>query len=261
MAPTEVSIVIPCFNEGAKLQDNVAEVCRVMHASGRPFELIFVEDCSTDDTRATVEGLVASIENARAIYHERNVGRGGTFMDGARIARGEIVGYLDIDLEVPAAHLTDVLKALETCDVALVDRHYRLTRSPVFLLRHFLSAGYKRLVRRYIGMPYADSETGFKFFRRAALYRIMDRTRDRHWFWDTEIMMLAHLSGLRVREVPGIFVKRKDKASTVKIVSDTIGYVRALREFKKRLDNEGHRLLASEPVQSGDQETVPATLR
>jgi len=261
MPPLEVSIVIPCYNEGAHLADNVAQVCRVMHSSGRSFELIFVEDCSTDDTRRTVERLVAELDDACAIYHERNVGRGGTFMDGARVARGQLVGYLDIDLEVPAAHLIDVIKALDACDVATVDRHYRLTRSPVFLLRHFLSAGSQRLVRWYIDMPFVDSETGFKFFRRGALYRIMDRTRDRHWFWDTEIMMLAYLNGLRVREVPGVFEKRRDKKSTVRVVRDTIEYIRALRTFKKRLENEGHRLLASEPLPGGDQEAVQAALR
>lgn len=232
----EVSVVIPCYNEGNLLEANVAKVEAVLSADDRSYELIFVDDKSIDQTREVISTICHNRHNCRTVFNQSNMGRGATFMIGAELAQGKYVGYLDIDLEVSEQFLPAVLKELDMgADVATVYRDYQLKWYPIFLIRALLSRGYKRLVRWYLKLPLKDTETGFKFFRTAAYIRIADECQNQHWFWDTEVMTIAHYKGLDIVEVPGEFIKKKEKVSTVRIIPDTIMYFKELRKFRKRL--------------------------
>jgi hypothetical protein len=157
-------------------------------------------------------------------------------MKGADQSNGNYVGFLDIDLEVSATFLPDVIEALDRgADVASVYREYKLKWQPVFLLRALLSTCYKRLVRWYLKLHLKDTETGFKFFRRKAYVEIRKSCVSNHWFWDTEVMALAYWSGYDVREVKGEFIKNVKKRSTVRIIPDTLAYMKEIKKFKQRM--------------------------
>lgn len=232
----DLSVVIACYQERPHLEQSVRELTATLDASGRSYELIFLDDASTDGTAAVVAALVAGHANRRAVYHQRNVGRGGTVSEGFRLARGRIVGFLDIDLEVHCRHLPDVLAAIDAgADGATAFRNYRVDWSLDAMVRHVLSRGYRRLFRAMFDVPFADPETGFKFFVRERILPVLASTRDVGWFWDTEIMVLAHQAGLRLVEVPCRFERRSDKKSTVRVGRDVCRYLVALRAFRRRL--------------------------
>jgi hypothetical protein len=98
-----------------------------------------------------------------------------------------------------------------------------------------MSRGYSLLVRRLLGVPLLDTETGFKFFRRETLLPVLDAIHDPGWFWDTEFMVRAHLRGLRIAEIPGAYVRRDDKTSTVRGLRDSWTYFRKLLAFRKEM--------------------------
>ena len=99
------------------------------------------------------------------ILHERNKGRGATVTDGFRAARGEIAGYIDVDLEVHCRYIPSLVRAIEKgADVATLRRIYAF--QVLSLDRYFMSRGYSWLVRRLLDLPFSDTETGYKFFRR-----------------------------------------------------------------------------------------------
>jgi hypothetical protein len=98
-----------------------------------------------------------------------------------------------------------------------------------------MSRGYSYLVRKLLSVPFHDTETGYKFFRRDAVLSWLDEVRDEGWFWDTEFMVRAARRGLRIREIPGAYVRRWDKTSTVSGVRDSIGYLRKLWAFRRTL--------------------------
>lgn len=233
-ASPDVTLVIACYNEEPILEASVAETLRVLDALRGRTEIIFVDDSSRDRTRAVIDRLIATHPDRlmRKIEHAQNVGRGGAVTDGIRAARGRFVGYIDIDLEVHARYIPSCLVALESgYDVATALRVYKFYwRS---LDRYVMSKGYRWLMRRVLRLPFEDTETGFKFFRRDRILPLLDQTEDRGWFWDTEIMARAHFAGLRISEIPALFVRRFDKQSTLHPLTDALDYLRKLWRFRR----------------------------
>jgi len=229
----DLSLVIACYNEEPILAASMAEVFRVLDALRWTSEVIFVDDQSRDGTLAVIHRIMAANPDRRIrlLAHERNVGRGGTVTDGMRIAEGRFLAFLDIDLEVHARYLLPCVIALEEGhDVATALRIYRFSwRS---LDRYVLSRGYRWLMRRLLDVPLQDTETGFKVFRADRIRPVLDACVDRGWFWDTEVMVRAHFAGLRIAEVPALFLRRFDKASSVHNVRDTVEYLRKVWAFR-----------------------------
>ena len=162
----ELSLVVPCYNDAGYLAESTSRIMRALDEQGIRFEMIFVDDHSADHTRAVIEALVASDSRCRAVCHEVNRGRGSSFRSGAMIARGEIIGFADIDLEVHERFIADMMQAIrQGADVATGWRRIKLSLRPYDLARHAMSIGYASLYRQLLRLPTRDPETGFKFFR------------------------------------------------------------------------------------------------
>jgi glycosyltransferase involved in cell wall biosynthesis len=236
MAEPVLSLVLACYDEAEHLEESFREIKDVLLNLGRSFEVIFVDDRSRDDTRKILQGIVAGDPglDLRVILHERNQGRGATVTDGFRAARGEITGFLDVDLEVHARYIPSLVRAIEQgAEVATVRRIYALQLGS--LDRYFMSRGYSWLVRLLLRVPIHDTETGYKFFRRARGLPILDEIKDPGWFWDTEFMVRAVRRGLRLVEIPGAYVRRGDKTSTVRGLRDSVRYFGKLLTFRREI--------------------------
>lgn len=235
-APPYLSVVLACYNEAEHLASSFAEIRETLEQTSWPFEVIFVDDVSRDRTREILREIVAAHPglDLRVVLHDANRGRGATVTDGFRAARGEITGYLDVDLEVHARYVPSLVRAIEKgADIATVRRVYALQIRA--LDRYLMSRGYSFLVRRLLELPFHDTETGYKFFRRERVLPLLDEIGDGGWFWDTEFMARAARRGLRVAEIPGAYVRREDKTSTVRGLRDSVRYFRQLLRFRRRL--------------------------
>jgi len=235
-----LSLVLACYNEAEHLETSFAEIRDTLEQTRWQHEIVFVDDSSHDRTREILQALVAAHPSldVRVILHEANRGRGRTVTDGFRAARGTIAGYLDVDLEVHPRYIPSLVRAIEGgADIATVRRVYAFQLRA--LDRYFMSRGYSFLVRRLLGLPFRDTETGFKFFRRETVLPLLDEVEDGGWFWDTEFMARAHRRGLRVVEIPGAYVRREDKTSTVHGLRDSLRYFARLVRFRRRLGSRG----------------------
>jgi glycosyltransferase involved in cell wall biosynthesis len=239
VATPAITVVLACYNEEETLAESFQEIWKTLSDFNRAFEILFVDDVSRDRTREIIAGIVERHpDQVRAIYHETNKGRGATVTDGFRAARGEIVGFLDVDLEVHSRYIPSLVRAIEEgADVATVRRIYALQLRA--LDRYFMSRGYSFLVRHLLSVSLRDTETGYKFFRRTTLLPVLDEIADPGWFWDTEFMVRAARRGLRIREVPGAYVRREDKTSTVRGIRDSIDYFGKLLRFRRALRSGG----------------------
>lgn len=236
MNKTDFSLILACYNEGPTFEDNVGKIIGELKKLKGSWEVIFVEDKSSDETREKVEALSGKIRNSKLILHKVNTGRGKAVRDGIAAARGEICAFIDVDCEISPSYIPVFIEEIKKGnDMAIATRFYE--NQPHALARVISSKAYSLIVSTLIKTPFADTEAGFKFFRKSRIAPIIAKSRDDGWFFDTEICMLAHFAGLKISQVPVLFIRREDKKSTVRLIPDSIGYLRKLFRFKAKYKN------------------------
>lgn len=231
----DVSIVVPCYNEAPHLRAHIDELIHVLDGMHLSYELLLIDDCSTDETTIRMRECALTYPHHAicTVFHTKNLGRGGTVTEGIRLAKGRFVGFLDIDLEVHARYVPAALIALERgqADMVLAERFYRFQ---LFAWKRWLmSRGYRWLVQYLLNTPSLDTEAGFKFFRREAILPVLERVRDQHWFWDTEVTIRALDAQLHVHIEPVLFDRDENKQSTVRAFRDSYRMFRALLDFAR----------------------------
>ena len=159
-------------------------------------------------------------------------------MEGLRLAKGDIAGFIDVDLEVSPSYILEIINKLrdDNVDAVIGHRYYPISLLSINSLMRFLSTKiYSSIVRNILKLPIQDTESGYKFFKRNKILKVLSRVKDRRWFWDTEIVARSIFGGLRIKEVPVLFLRNPNKTSTVNLFSDTMQYLTALYRFKKSL--------------------------
>ena len=234
MTKIELSLIIPCYNEGPTFRKSVEAIIKVLKNLRKKWEIVFVEDKSQDDTKKTVEKLTQKYKNIRTIFHKKNEGRGTSVSDGIKASRGDICGYLDIDLEVSEKYIPLFVKEIEQGYDVVVGKRFYEGGGLNSILRFLASKLYALAVKYIIDIPVDDTEAGYKFFRRTKILPILPKVRSNHWFWDTEICALAHWNGLSITQIPVLFKRRYDKKSTVRLIPDTIDYIKNLIRLKSQ---------------------------
>jgi glycosyltransferase involved in cell wall biosynthesis len=230
---TDVSLIFPCYCEAPHLERNVERVIALADTAGWSYEIILVEDKSPDDTADIVKRLADKHAVVKPVFHTHNRGRGAAVMTGVDAAKGSVLGFFDIDLEVaPEYMLPCVSEVRDGGNLVVGARHYAAAKTP---LRTILSRSYRSLAYAVLGIPTSvDSESGYKFFDRDSIRKLAPTFEHTGWFWDTEIVYRYLKAGYDVRTVPCEFVRDPTKRSTVRIVRDSVDYARALRAFARK---------------------------
>lgn len=234
--PIDLSIVIACYKDALHLEKNVRRIDQIIRQTTYNTEYIFVDDCGQDGAVEIIKKLVSEFDNAQMILHESNTGRGKAVSDGFAIAKGEVAGFLDIDLAVSPVYIPQMVASIrdDGYDVATAHRVYLRNFDPFSLVRDVVSDVYSKMVQTMLSLDFQDTETGYKFFRRSALLDLLEKAEETGWFWDTEIMALSKDAGLKVIEHRCLFVRDSEKMSTVVLARDIPAYFTALRAFQKR---------------------------
>lgn len=241
MPRVEVTLILPCYNEGPTFEKSVETIIAELRKLKLSWEVIFVDDKSQDATKASVEKIVNKVSNCKAVYHQKNEGRGKCVKDGIARSAGDICGFMDVDCEISPAFIPIFVSEIKKGnDVALANRFYEAGFQN--LVRVAASKLYSMIVKLMLNIPLKDTEAGFKFFKRSSILPVVAKTHDKGWFWDTEICAVSYAMGLRIAQVPVLFIKRSDKKSTVKILEDSIDYLIKIIRFKKEFETMKRRL-------------------
>jgi glycosyltransferase involved in cell wall biosynthesis len=202
--PVQYSIVIPAYNESARIGRTLSEVLRSIEKNGWNAEVLVVTDGSTDDTTAIVQSFATAHPIIRLIENEGNRGKGYSVRHGMLAAAGSIVMFTDADLSSPMDEAERLFAALrEGADVAIGSRWLERKRQTIHqpLYRQFFGRCFNAVTRMVMRLPFADTQCGFKAFTSSAAQTIFQLQRIERWGFDPEILFIALKRGYTVREV------------------------------------------------------------
>ncbi len=199
------SIVIPAYNEGARLAATLEKVLAYMHDQRWDAEVIVVNDGSRDNTADIVRTFAAKDPALRLVENPGNHGKGYSVRNGMLNARGQVVLFSDADLSSPIEEARKLFQALEQgTDIAIGSRWLRAEtqtqRQP--LHRQLFGRIYNLILRLTLGLQFADTQCGFKAFKQPAVQAIFPLQKIERWGFDPEILFLAQKFKFKVQEVP-----------------------------------------------------------
>jgi len=180
------------YNEEAYVERAVAAARAVLEEMGGDWEIVIVDDASTDGTGARADRLAAADPRVRAIHNRVNRRLGGTLRAGYAAATKDLVFYTDADLPVDLAQLPRAVRLLEYQEADLL-AGYRFDRTSEGLHRVLYTIGYHVLIRLLFGLRIRDVNFAFKLFRRSLLQRI--ELKSEGSFIDAELLLRARKAG------------------------------------------------------------------
>jgi glycosyltransferase involved in cell wall biosynthesis len=202
--PLELSVIIPAYNEEERLPRTLERVSQYLRTLPFASEIIVVDDGSSDSTAQVVTALARKITNLRLVSNDRNRGKGYSVRHGMLEVKGRVALFTDADLSAPIEEMQKLLAALESADVAIgsraVDR--RLIEVHQSRWRELAGIFFNWIVRLFTGLPFQDTQCGFKAFAMPESRIIFDQQRIEDFGFDPEILFLAWRHGLRTAEVP-----------------------------------------------------------
>jgi dolichyl-phosphate beta-glucosyltransferase len=203
-APT-LSIIIPAFNESARIEAALEQVLACVHERQWAAEVIVVDDGSRDETAEIVRSFVERDPIVRLIQNPVNRGKGYSVRNGMLHSFGEIMMFTDADLSSPMVETERLLNAIGSgADIAIgsrwLDRGRQTKHQPWY--RQMFGRCFNMVTRLVMGLPFADTQCGFKAFRREAAYTVFQLQRIERWGFDPELLFIALKRGYKVQEVP-----------------------------------------------------------
>ena len=201
----DYSIVIPAYNESARIPATLEQVVACIRERGWDAEVIVVNDGSTDRTAEVVRDFARTAPEVRLVENPGNRGKGYSVRSGMLQALGETVMFTDADLSSPIEEAERLFAAIAAgADIAIgsrwLEKGRQTHRQPLY--RQFFGRCFNAVTRAVMGLPFADTQCGFKAFTRAAAQTVFQLQTIERWGFDPEILFIAIKCGYRVDEVP-----------------------------------------------------------
>ncbi len=230
-----LDVVIPVHNE----QNDVARAVRRLHtylSDSLPysFRITIANNASTDGTGEIADQLAEYYEEV-GVLHLTEKGRGLALRAAWSNSGSAVLAYMDVDLSTDLAALLPLIAPLLTghSDLAIGSRLARGSRVVRGSKREFISRSYNQLLRRTLSTHFSDAQCGFKAIRSDVAKQLLPLVQDDGWFFDTELLVLAERSGLRIHEVPVDWID--DPNSSVDILSTAVSDLKGVWRLGRAL--------------------------
>jgi putative flippase GtrA len=224
----DVEIVVPVHNAATDLEPSVRRLHAVLHRDF-PFEAVITiaDNASTDSTWLQALRLCNELDGVRAVHLDAK-GRGRAVQHVWASSRARVVAYMDVDLSTDLAALLPLVAPLISLhsDVAIGSRLSKTSRVVRGPKREFISRSYNLLLHTTLRTRFSDAQCGFKAMRTEAARALLPHVHDTAWFFDTELLVLAERTGMRIAEVPVDWIDDPD--SGVDIASTAIADLRGI---------------------------------
>lgn len=237
LGPPVLDVVVPVFDE----QDDLGPCIERLHAhlsTGLPyaFRITIADNASSDATPAVAAGLAAAFPEVTVVRLDQK-GRGRALHTVWAASDADVLVYTDVDLSTDLAALLPLVAPLVSghSDLAIGTRLTRSSRVVRGAKRELISRSYNLLLRGTLRARFSDAQCGFKAIRRDVAARLLPMVEDTGWFFDTELLVLAERSGLRIHEVPVDWVDDPD--SRVDIVPTALADLRGVARVARALSS------------------------
>jgi glycosyltransferase involved in cell wall biosynthesis len=169
-----LSVIMPAFNEGAEIYDNLLETVSYLETLSPSFEIILVDDGSADNTLEEARRAAERDKRIKVARNYHNLGKGWALKTGFKRAQGEVAVFLDADLDIHPSQVGLLLERLRShdADVVIGSKFHPHSRIDYPLARRFFSFCYYIFIKLLFGLPLKDTQTGIKLYRREVLERI-----------------------------------------------------------------------------------------
>jgi glycosyltransferase involved in cell wall biosynthesis len=233
MAHPRLSIVIPAYNESARIEGALERVLWYAETQHPDAEVVVVDDGSTDDTTAVVQRWMRRYDRLHLVKNPGNRGKGYSVRNGLLQAAGEIVMFTDADLSAPIEEADRLIAAIDAgADVAIgsrwLDKQKQTTTQPLY--RRFFGRCFNAVTRRVMGLPYKDTQCGFKAFKREAAQTIFRLQTIERWGFDPEILFIARKLKYSIVEVPVTW--GHDERSRISYLKDGMKMLEEMAEIR-----------------------------
>jgi len=206
--PPKLSIVVPAFNEAARLEPSLRRIVEYLRETRDPSELLVVDDGSRDDTAAIAEKVArdSAPVPTRVIRYAENRGKGYAVRLGLLEAQANVVLFSDADLSTPITETPKLIDPIRNgeCDLSFGSRALdrRLIGVHQSWRREQGGRVFNLIVRLATGLPFWDTQCGFKAFRMSVCRPLIEAAQIDRFGFDVELIYLAHLAQLRLHEIP-----------------------------------------------------------
>ena len=219
---TELTIVMPCYNEGTRIYRNIIELATQVEKFCNNFRIIVVNDGSTDDTEQEIQRAKLADSRVGVISYPENRGKGFAVRRGMLSAKSEYVAFIDADLELPPHLLEGFLKeAGDGADIVIGSKMHPDSQVEYPFMRKVMSTGYYWFLKALFGLKLKDTQTGIKLFRTASVQPILKVMRTSRFSFDIELLAIATKKGLVIKEMPVVvnFSRNKSDRSKIRFAS------------------------------------------
>ena len=206
--PPQLTIVVPAYNESARLGGTLVNILQYLNKNNPSSELIMVDDGSSDDTSAIAEKAMASAGpvTTRVIRYEPNRGKGFAVRTGLLAASAEVALFSDADLSTPITETPKLIEPIREGRIDLAFGSRALDRSLIGAHQSWRREQggrvFNLLVRVATGLPFWDTQCGFKAFRMNVCRPLIAAGQIDRFGFDVELIYVAHLARLRLSEIP-----------------------------------------------------------
>ena len=242
-----LTVILPCYNEAERLPGTLQALLAHRSAAPGEVEVLVVDDGSTDATVTVAEAVAAADRRVRVLSYGPNRGKGFAVRTGMLAAQGQLVVFTDADGSYSPGDLDRIVAALDQAPVAIGSR-VGDPSGPV--ARRVASRVFNLAIRGALGLPFGDTQSGLKGFRRPAAQQIFSRARVDGFAFDVEVLWLARQLGLEVTEVQVQALERQ--GSKVQMVADALEMLGEVWMVRQARRTPAHGEVGSATIPSPD---------
>ena len=197
-----ISVIIPVYNEESKIHSLLAHIREILSETLLQYELIIINDGSTDNTELVVADEGKLDNRIKLLSYKENRGKGHAVKMGVLNSKGDIVCFLDGDLDISPSEIKNYIKGLEGCDLVIASKAHPLSIITAPFVRKMLSKMFSILVRVSVGINIKDTQSGLKIGNGNALRQIFNVMLVKRYAFDVEMLAIASKLNLKIKESP-----------------------------------------------------------